>query len=142
MRFLALSLAIFAAALTAAHADPIADRKALMKERGGLVGQIAPIAKGEQPFDAAKVAEVFTALQANAEKFDVDARFPADSKTGDTKASPKIWEDMAGFKAQAEKYKADVTAAAAAKPQDIDAFRAEFGKVTANCGACHQAWRL
>lgn len=142
MRFLALSLAIFAAALTAAHADPIADRKALMKERGGLVGQIAPIAKGEQPFDAAKVAEVFTALQANAEKFDVDALFPADSKTGDTKASPKIWEDMAGFKAQAEKYKADVTAAAAAKPQDIDAFRAEFGKVTANCGACHQAWRL
>ena len=26
--------------------------------------------------------------------------------------------------------------------QDFDAFRAEFGKVTANCGGCHQAWRL
>ena len=142
MRFLALSLAIVAATLAAAHADPITDRKALMKERGGLVGQLVPIAKGEQPFDAAKVAEVFAALQANAEKYDVDALFTDDSKTGDTKASPKIWEDKASYKAQAAKYKGDVTAAAAAKPQDIDAFRTEFGKVTANCGACHQAWRL
>ncbi len=142
MKSMILSLAMVAAAMSVASADPIADRKALMKERGGLVGQIAPIAKGEQPFDAAKVAEVFTALQANAEKYDVDALFTADSKTGDTKASPKIWDDMAGYKAAADKYKADVTAAAAAKPQDLDAFRAEFGKVTANCGGCHQAWRL
>jgi cytochrome c556 len=142
MKSLILSLAIAAATLSVASADPIADRKALMKERGGLVGQLAPIAKGEQPFDAAKVAEVFAALQANAEKYDVDALFTADSKTGDTKASPKIWDDMAGYKAAADKYKADVTAAAAAKPQDVDAFRAEFGKVTANCGGCHQAWRL
>jgi cytochrome c556 len=142
MKSMILSLAMIATAMSAASADPIADRKALMKERGGLVGQIVPIAKGEQPFDAAKVAEVFAALQANAEKYDVDALFTADSKTGDTKASPKIWDDMAGYKAAADKYKADVTAAAAAKPQDIDAFRAEFGKVTANCGGCHQAWRL
>lgn len=142
MKSMILSLAMVAAAMSVASADPIADRKALMKERGGLVGQIAPIAKGEQPFDAAKVAEVFAALQANAEKYDVDALFTADSKTGDTKASPKIWDDMAGYKAAADKYKADVTAAAAAKPQDLDAFRAEFGKVTANCGGCHQAWRL
>jgi cytochrome c556 len=142
MKSLILSLAIVATTLSVASADPIADRKALMKERGGLVGQLAPIAKGEQPFDAAKVAEVFAALQANADKYDVDALFTADSKMGDTKASPKIWDDMAGFKAAVDKYKADVTAAAAAKPQDVDAFRAEFGKVTANCGGCHQAWRL
>jgi cytochrome c556 len=142
MKSLILSLAIVATTLSVASADPIADRKALMKERGGLVGQLAPIAKGEQPFDAAKVSEVFAALQANADKYDVDALFTADSKMGDTKASPKIWDDMAGYKAAVDKYKADVTAAAAAKPQDVDAFRAEFGKVTANCGGCHQAWRL
>jgi cytochrome c556 len=142
MKSLILSLAIVATTLSVASADPIADRKALMKERGGLVGRLAPIAKGEQPFDAAKVSEVFAALQANADKYDVDALFTADSKMGDTKASPKIWDDMAGYKAAADKYKADVTAAAAAKPQDVDAFRAEFGKVTANCGGCHQAWRL
>lgn len=139
-----LILAISAAALvaSAAFADPITERKALMKERGALVGQIAPIAKGEQPFDAAKVAEVFAALEANANKYHVEELITPDSMTGDTKASPKIWEDLAGFTAAVEKYRADVASAVAANPQDIDAFRTEFGKITSNCGSCHQAWRL
>jgi len=142
MKSVILSFSIAILAVTSAGADPIADRKAIMKERGGLVGQLAPIAKGEQPYDAAKVDQVFAALKANADKFDVDALFPADSKTGDTKASPKIWEDMAGFKAADGKFRADAAAAAEAKPADIEAFRVQFGKVTGNCGACHQAWRL
>lgn len=139
-----LILAISAAALVAgaAFADPITERKALMKERGALIGQIAPIAKGEQPFDAAKVAEVFAALEANANKYHVEELITPDSMTGDTKASPKIWEDLAGFTAAVEKYRADVASAVAANPQDIDAFRTEFGKITSNCGSCHQAWRL
>ena len=143
MKSLLLSLSLIIAAVSVASADPIADRKALMKERGGLIGSVAPIAKGEQPFDAAKVAEVFAALEVNAKAFDADALFPAGSETGgDTAAAPKIWEDMAGFKAAAAKYEADVTAAGAAAPQDLEAFRAEFGKITANCGSCHDAYRL
>lgn len=142
MKSLILSLAIAATAFSAASADPIADRKAIMKERGGLVGQIVPMVKGEQPFDAAKVAEVFAALQANAAKFDVPALFPDTSKEGDTTASPKIWEDMAGFTAAAAKFKADVDAAVAAKPADLDALKAQFGAVTSNCAACHEAYRV
>ena len=142
MKSFIVALSLLAVGMSSAAADPIADRKALMKERGGLIGQLAPIAKGEQPFDAAKVADVFAALEANAGKHDIDAMYPETSKTGDTKASPKIWEDLAGYKAASEKYKADTAAAVAAKPQDVDAFRAEFGKITANCGACHQAFRL
>lgn len=142
MKTLLLSLAIVATAVSAAGADPIADRKALMKERGGLIGQVAPMVKGEQPFDAAKVEEVFAALQANAAKYDVDALFPESSKEGDTIASPKIWEDMAGFKAAVAKYEADVKAAVAAKPQDVDALKASFGAVAGNCGTCHEAYRI
>lgn len=139
-----LILAISAVALVsgAAFADPIADRKALMKERGGLVGQLAPVAKGEKPFDAAAVLAALQGLAANGDKFDVDALFPAGSDSGDTKAAPKIWEDMAGFKAAEAKFEADVDAAIAAAPQDLDAFKAQFGAVAANCGACHQAYRL
>ncbi len=81
-------------------------------------------------------------LAANGEKFDVDALFPAGSDSGDTKASPKIWEDMAGFKAAEDKFEADVAAALAAPAQDLDAFKAQFGAIAANCGACHQTYRL
>jgi cytochrome c556 len=142
MRKLILAISSLALATSAVLADPIADRKAIMKERGGLVGGLSKVVKGEEAFDAAKVLAALTARHANAEKFDVDALFPAGTETGDTKASPKIWEDMAGFKAAADKFEADTAAAVAAAPKDVEALKASFGAVTANCGACHQAFRL
>lgn len=143
MKKLLLAVAALAVIAGSAYADPIADRRAIMKERGGIVGgQLAPIAKGEKPFDAAAVMTALQALDANAKKFDVEALFPAGSDQGDTKASPKIWEDMAGFKAAADKYAADVAAAVAANPQDAAAFQPLFGAIASNCGACHQAYRL
>jgi cytochrome c556 len=142
MRKLILAISSLALATSAVLADPIADRKAIMKERGGLVGGLSKVVKGETAFDAAAVLTALQGLSANAEKFDVDALFPAGTETGDTKASPKIWEDMAGFKAAADKFKADTAAAVAAAPQDVEALKASFGAVTANCGACHQTYRL
>ena len=65
------------------------------------------MAKGETAFDAAAVLTALQGLQANEAKLDIDALFPAGSDKGDTTASPKIWEDMAGFKAANDKYKAD-----------------------------------
>jgi cytochrome c556 len=142
MRKLVLALSSMALVTSAAWADPITDRKAVMKERGGLVGGLAPVAKGEKAFDAAAVLTSLQALDANAKKWDVDVLFPAGSESGDTKASPKIWEDMAGFKAAGDKFAADVAAAVAAPPADLAAFQAQFGAITANCGACHQAYRM
>ena len=72
------------------------------------------MAKGETAFDAAAVLTALQALNANEAKLDIDALFPAGSDKGDTKAAPKIWEDMAGFKAANDKYKADLDAAVAA----------------------------
>jgi len=143
MKKLLLAVSALAVISGSALADPIADRKAIMKERGGIVGgQLAPIVKGEKPFDAAAVMTALQALDANAKKFDVDALFPAGSDQGDTKASPKIWEDMAGFKAASDKFAADVAAAVAANPQDAAAFQPLFGAIASNCGACHQAYRM
>ena len=142
MRKFILALSSLALFSSVAHADPIADRKAIMKERGGLVGGLAPVAKGEKPFDAAAVLTALQALEANAKKWDEDALFPVGSETGDTKASPKIWEDMAGVKAAGDKFEADVAAAVAAPPADLAAFQAQFGAITSNCGACHQAYRM
>jgi cytochrome c556 len=143
MRKLLVAISLLAFAGSAALADPILDRQLLMKERGKVVGELAKVAKGEQAFDAAQVATALTALQANAEKFDAEVLFPAGSETGgDTTASPKIWEDMAGFKADADKFEADVKAAAAAPPADIDALKAQMGVIGSNCSNCHQNYRI
>ena len=142
MRKLVIAISMLALAGSAAFADPILDRQALMKERGKIVGGLSKVVKGEDPFDAAAVLTALQALQANAEKIDVDALFPAGSDTGDTTASPKIWEDMAGFKAANAKYLADVKAATAAAPADIDTLKTEFGVIASNCGTCHQTYRV
>ncbi len=142
MRKLILAISLLAFAASTAFADPILDRQALMKERGKLVGALSKVVKGEEAFDAASVLASLQALQVNAEKFDVDALFPAGSDQGDTTASPKIWEDMAGFKAAEDKYLADVKAAVAAAPADADALKAQFGTIASNCGTCHQSYRV
>ncbi|UDL91569.1 cytochrome c [Mesorhizobium sp. PAMC28654] len=142
MRKLVLAISMLALAGSAAFADPILDRQALMKERGKIVGGLSKVVKGEDPFDAAAVLTQLQALQANAEKLDVDALFPAGSDKGDTTASPKIWEDMGGFKAAEDKYLADVKAAAAAAPADVDTLKTSFGTIASNCGTCHQSYRV
>jgi len=142
MRKLVLAISMLALAGSAAFADPVLDRQALMKERGKIVGGLSKVVKGEDPFDAAAVLTALQALQANAEKVDVDALFPAGSDAGDTTASPKIWEDMTGFKATNDKYIADVKAAVAAAPADVDALKAQIGTLGSDCGTCHQTYRV
>jgi cytochrome c556 len=142
MKKLVLALSMLAFAGSAAFADQTLDRQALMKERGKIVGTLSKVVKGEQPFDAAEVLTALQALQANAEKFDVEVLFPAGSDSGDTTASPKIWEDMAGFKAAEDKYLADVKAAHAAAPADVDALKTQLGMLGGACGTCHKAYRV
>ena len=142
MRKLVIAISMLSLAASAAFADPILDRQGLMKERGKLVGGLSKIAKGEADFDAAAVLTALQALQVNAEKVDVDALFPAGSDSGDTTASPKIWEDMAGFKTTNEKYVADIKAAVAAAPADVDALKAQIGTLGNDCGTCHQTYRV
>jgi len=141
MKLIVLSASILALSASAALADPIADRKAQMKARGALVGELAPIARGQQPFDAAKVLATLEEMSKNAET-DVSVLWPAGSEAGDHTSSPKVWEDPSAFETAVDKYKSDVDAAVAANPQDIDAFRPLFGAITSNCGACHEDFRV
>lgn len=141
MKLLACVAAAASLLVTSAVADPIEDRKALMKERGGIMQILGPIAQAKQPFDAAVVMEALEKLNANAQRADVAALWPEGSDQGDTRSLPKIWEDMAGFQAATDKFKADTAAAVEANPQDLAAFQAVFGPVASNCGSCHEAYR-
>jgi cytochrome c556 len=142
MRKLILAISTVALAVSAAYADPIADRKAIMKERGGILGPLGKMAKGETAFDAAAVKTALEALKANEAKLDIDALFAAGTDKGDTKAAPKIWEDMNGFKAADTKLKEATDAALAAPPQDVNALGATMGAIGGACGGCHKEFRL
>jgi cytochrome c556 len=142
MRKLVLAISMLAFAGSAALADPIQDRQALMKERGKLAGQLAKVVKGEEDFDAAAVLTTLQALQANAEKFDAEKLFPVGSDKGDTTAGPKIWEDMAGFKAAEDKFLANAKEAVASPPGDVDGLKAQLNTLGGDCGACHQSYRI
>jgi len=142
MRKLILAISALSIISTGALADPIADRQALMKANGKAAGVLAPIVKGEKPFDAAAVLAALTTLSENAQKIDVVALFPAGSDKGETTASPKIWEDTAGFQAKVDKFRVDTAAAVAAAPQDVDALKAQFGTIGSNCGGCHETFRI
>ena len=143
MRKLIFAISALAVAGTAALADPIADRQALMKSNGKAAGMLAPMVKGEKPFDAEVVLAALTTLNQNAQKIDVAVLFPAGTdKGGDTTASPKIWEDMSGFQAKMDKFKADEAATVAAPAKDLEALKAQFGMLGQNCGGCHETFRV
>lgn len=134
----ALGLAIGVPAVLA-QANPIAERRDTMKAVGGATRDGAAIAKGEAPFDAAKVQAIFKTYADAAKK--MPGLFPDTAKTGgETAAAAKIWEDQAGFKAAFVKFEADANAGAAAT--DPAGFRTAFAKVTKNCGACHEIYRI
>jgi cytochrome c556 len=136
---IAIAAVAVGATTVIAQQDAIAARKALMKATGGQTAVASKMVKGEEPFDLAKAKTVFTTYEDTATK--MPALFTPDSKTGgDTAALPKIWENKADFEARFTKFGADAKAAAA-KTTDLDSFKAAFGDVTKNCGACHNEYR-
>lgn len=125
-------------ALAASGADAIKERRALMKENGEATKPIVPILKGQAPFDLAAVQKALKTYVNAAEK--MPALFPPDSKTGDTKALPAIWEDTADFDARFKKLGDDATAALA-EVKDKASFRATMPNFYQNCGGCHEKYR-
>jgi cytochrome c556 len=77
-----LAVAVAALGVTAvvAQGDPIAARKALMKENGAQSGIAREMMEGKRPFDLAAAKKVLTTFGASATK--AKALFPANSKTG------------------------------------------------------------
>jgi len=88
------------------------------------------------------VQKALEGLKANEAKVDIDVLFPVGSDKGDTKADPKIWSDMDGFKAVNKKYSDAVDAAAAAPAADKAALGEQLNTLGNSCGECHKTYRL
>ncbi len=135
------TIAAFVMVGTSAIADPIADRKLAMKNVGLAMGTMVKMVKGQMDYDANAALLAFAVMNNSAHG--LTSMFPAGTETGgETTAHAKIWSDAAGFEKAVAKYQADTAAAIAAKPADIDAFKAAFGQVASNCKSCHESYRV
>ena len=124
--------------------DPVKERRALMKEFVGKNAKMADqMAKGEVAFDGVALANAMTAISGVPEKF--LKLFPAGTDSNaleKSEALPKIWSDMAGFEAAAEKLKTASAAAAEAAAQGQPQFVATLGPLFKACKGCHDAYRI
>lgn len=133
---------IVSVAVTAAYAqsEHIAERKNIMKANGAATRAGTQMVKGEVPFDLAKAKEILQTYAKSAKNY--HEYFPENTKTGsETTASPKIWENLADFRARFDQWGQDI-AQASAQTKDLESFKAAFGTVTKACSSCHQTYRI
>ena len=124
-----------------AQSDPIAARKALMKQNNNGAKSISQMARGQAPFDAAKVDAAFAQWADTASKF--GALFPDSSKTGDkTRASPKVWQTRADFDAKLADFGKAVADNRDKAKASVDGLKAALPAVGKTCDGCHETYRL
>lgn len=135
-------LGAFAVIATGAIAadDPIKARQELMKSVGDSTKLSAQMVKGKMPFDSLTAEDAMQTIADVPDKY--VTLFPSGSDKGETEAAPRIWEDMAGFKAAAEKLKTAALNGVKAAGNGEAAFKAAFGELVKNCKGCHQDYRI
>ncbi|ALV29637.1 c-type cytochrome [Pannonibacter phragmitetus] len=139
--------ALLAVTLTAASAagDPVATRKAIMQSVAANAGLAGAMMKGDIAYSPAAGKAAIASMNAAANA--LGAFYPDGTQNAEgSSASPKIWEDAAGFEAALAKF-SEVTGAAAQAsgkdgPADVEAFKTAMGPVMGSCKACHEAYRV
>ncbi|MER2508012.1 cytochrome c [Amaricoccus sp.] len=125
--------------------DPIAVRQKLMESNGASAAVAGGMMKGEIPYSPTVGKAAIFSLAATAAAF--GSFFPEGTlDPAKSEASPKVWEDAAGFQAEIAKFVAATTAAREASgragPADLDAFKAAMGPVMGTCKSCHEGFRV
>jgi cytochrome c556 len=124
--------------------DPIAVRQTLMASNGASAAVAGAMLKDELAYSPAVAKAVLSSFDAVAaaygDFFPEGTLDPANSE-----ASPKIWEDPAGFAAELAKFRQAAAAASEASgrngPADKAAFQAAIEPVFGTCTSCHEGFR-
>jgi cytochrome c556 len=121
-----------------AAADVFEQRSALMKEIGDQMRGLAPMFRGESPYDAADVRARAEAIAERAGER-IATLFPEGTLRDDSRALPTIWEEWERFEALSGLLEERARTLAAAADGD-DARRA-FGEFANTCRNCHTDFR-
>jgi cytochrome c556 len=126
-----------------AQQDQLKQTQAMMKGNGKNAGALAAMVKGEKPYDQAAVDAALAQFDDTVKKF--PTLFPDSIKglkaDGDYSASPKIWEDKAGFNEHITSF-AKAVADAKGKITDLDTLKAVLPTIGKQCGGCHETYRV
>jgi cytochrome c556 len=122
-----------------AQSDPVSQRKKLMKGNGQQMAAVTKMARGEEPFDAAKVNAAFVAWSETAEK--LPNLFPEPPKPGEeTRALPKIWENKSDFEAKIAAFR-EVLSENKDKAHSVEELKIAQPLIGKVCGNCHEPYR-
>jgi cytochrome c556 len=122
-----------------AQGDAIRMRQDILGSFGTAVKEPGAMLRQEAPFDLAVVRASLKTIAEGAPK--LKTMFPDDSKSGAyTEALPVIWDKKTDFLQIVDQLAASAAAAGSAI-KDEATFRAEWGKVSSNCRACHKVYR-
>jgi cytochrome c556 len=126
-----------------AQQDLVNQNQATMKSNGKNAGVLGAMVKGDKPYDQAAVDAALTQLDDTAKK--LPTMFPESVKglkaEGDYSASPKIWEDKAGFDAHIATFAKAITDAKASV-KDLDTLKVSLPVIGKSCGGCHETFRV
>ncbi len=136
--YIAAIFVVTGAGMALAQGDVVNQRQTILKTFGAGVRDPGAMLRGEAAFDIAKVKAALATIKTGAPQ--LGALFPDASLGGTSKALPLIAQERAQFTAIFAKLAADAAAAETAITSEAT-FKTEFGKVLANCGACHRPYR-
>jgi cytochrome c556 len=127
----------------AAQMDQVKQTQTVMKGNGKNAGALAAMVKGEKPYDQATVDAAMAQFEDTVKKF--PTLFPDSIKglkpEGDYYASPKVWEDKAGFDEHVASF-AKAVADAKGKIKDLDTLKVALPVIGKQCGGCHETYRV
>jgi len=129
-----------AASAVIAQSDPIAMRKALMKQNNDHARSMVQMMRGQVPLDATKIDAAFAQWADTAQKF--PGLFPDNSKTGGkTRATPKLWQSKSDFNTKAAEFGKAVADNRDKAKASLDGLKAAIGTVGKTCDNCHEDYR-
>ena len=145
---LAMALAVFTGSGMASaqedHSAAVKARQAHMQLNGFFMGQLAAIAKGQVPYDAAQATGVVNSMLA-LNTMDVGAMWPPGSDNqalpGKTRALPEIWTTFPAVVEKGDALTKALEAMVVAAGTDLASLQGAFGAVGAGCGGCHRSFR-
>jgi cytochrome c556 len=140
----AVGALMFGVGAVMAQQNLVKQNQDIMKANArNLGGVLIAMVKGEKPYDQVAVNAALAQLDETAKK--LPTMFPDSIKgaksDSDYSASPKIWEDKAGFQARIDGF-AKVITEAKAKIKDIDTLKASAPAIGKECGNCHETFRV